>query len=73
MPENTLIKLLHLFPNKPWNWTGISDNPNITWDIVKDKCYNQFNWNMLSLNSNITLDIIRDNPVYKSHEYLFVS
>lgn len=25
-----LIDFVLQFPNKPWNWTGLSENPNIT-------------------------------------------
>ena len=23
-------------PDKPWNWYGVSRNPNITWDIIEN-------------------------------------
>jgi len=39
------------YPNKPWNWYGLSNNPNITFDIVKaypdkpwDLSYNKFSY-----------------------------
>jgi len=28
--KNELVKLLEKYPNKPWYWTAISENPNIT-------------------------------------------
>jgi len=28
--ENHLLKLLQLFPNKPWNYNWLSRNPNTT-------------------------------------------
>ena len=31
---NTLIKLLKSFPDKPWDYGGLSCNPNITFDFV---------------------------------------
>jgi len=33
--ENDLIKLLDLYPDKPWGWHGLSSNPYITWEIVQ--------------------------------------
>src|SRR6476620_8855776 len=30
---NQLIQLLGKYPNKLWNWYGISRNPNITWEF----------------------------------------
>jgi len=34
--DNELIKLLREFPDKPWYWRGLSMNPNITIEIVKE-------------------------------------
>ena len=31
-----LIKLVDYNPDKPWNWDGLSRNPNITWEIIKN-------------------------------------
>ena len=31
--ENDLVKLLELYPDKPWDWSGISENPNLTMKI----------------------------------------
>lgn len=51
-----------------WCWFGLSCNPNVTWEIVKesenDEYYKDIKWSYyyLSKNPNITIDIIRDNP-----------
>jgi len=34
MPYNHLYILLQLYPDKDWNWYGLSGNPNITWEII---------------------------------------
>ena len=60
--SNELIKLLETFPDKPWNWNFLSQNPNITWDIVKANQDKPWNWNVLSWNPNITWDIVKANP-----------
>ncbi len=36
------------------NWCGISENVNITWDIIRDNPEKPWNWYNLSSNSNIT-------------------
>ena len=33
--SNHITTLLSLYPAKPWDWYGLSCNPNITWDIVQ--------------------------------------
>ena len=55
---NHLAILLDLFPNKPWDWTVLSHNPNITWEIVQNNPDKPWNWSGLSFNPNITWDII---------------
>ena len=32
-----LWNLVQANPDKPWNWAALSENPNITWEIVKVK------------------------------------
>jgi hypothetical protein len=51
-------------PEKKWNWSCISINPNITWDIVKAHPNLPWNWMNLSFNKNITLKILKENPQY---------
>ena len=29
-----LLSLIDTYPNKPWDWTAISQNPNITLSII---------------------------------------
>lgn len=33
---NHLEILLELYPDKPWDWHVLSQNPNITWAIIID-------------------------------------
>src|SRR5947207_661161 len=61
---NSLIKLLRLFPDKPWNWGLLSSNPNISWEIVKDNLDKSWSWDKLGANPNITWEIVRNNPGY---------
>jgi hypothetical protein len=41
----------------------LSENPIITWEIVRDNPDKPWNWDLLSGNPNITWEIVRDNPV----------
>ena len=59
---NYLVKLLDLYPDKPWYWWGLSQNPNITWAVVKNNPDKPWNWRGLSQNPNITWDIVEQNP-----------
>ena len=49
-------------PAKPWDWNGLSSNPNITWDIVEKNPDKPWDWGVLSGNPNITWDIVEKNP-----------
>jgi hypothetical protein len=35
MDENTIIKLLNAFPDKPWCWDTLSINPNIQSEFIQ--------------------------------------
>ena len=41
-----------------WDWSGLSRNPVITWEIVISFPDKPWNWCELSRNSNITSDIV---------------
>ena len=71
MQENTIIKLLDKYPDKPWNWGRLSYNPNITINIIDRYPDKPWYWggsvfgNGLSKNPNITtsiLDKFSDKP-----------
>ena len=47
--------------DKPWEWHYLSENPNITWEIIQANPDKDWSWCMLSENPNITLDIIQAN------------
>ena len=59
---NELEKLLLEFSDKPWNWNGLSCNPNITMNFVKANPDKPWDWNELSRNPNITMDFVKANP-----------
>ena len=48
--------------DKPWDWFGLSQNPNITWDIVEANPDKHWDWDKISGNKNITFDIVEANP-----------
>ena len=49
-----------------WDYTYLSANPNITWDIVEqDKeinRYHEWDYEILSINHNISFDIVEAHP-----------
>ena len=59
---NHLEKLILKYPDKPWDWYGISSNPNITFDTILKYPDKSWNWNGISRNPNITFDIILKYP-----------
>ena len=42
--------------DKPWDWSQLSANPNITFDIVLSNLDKHWDWVHLSINPNITVD-----------------
>jgi hypothetical protein len=69
---NDLIKLLELYPDKPWNYYHLSYNPNITWEIVQKFPDKPWDYDYLSENPNITWEIIQANP-YKPWNWEYLS
>lgn len=47
--------------NAKWNWSSLSYNKNITWEIVKENMNKPWNWYGLSRNNSITWEIVKDN------------
>ena len=37
-------------PDKPWNWHGISRNPNVTWEIIQANPDKPWHWSEISRN-----------------------
>ena len=38
------------YSDKHWDWWSLSENPNITWDIVETNLDKSWNWKLLSEN-----------------------
>ena len=49
-------------PDKRWNYGLLSENPNITWDIVQAHPEIPWDYDRLSGNPNITLNIVQAYP-----------
>jgi hypothetical protein len=43
-------------------WDGISRNPNLTIEFIKENLDNPWNWSELSCNPNLTIEFINANP-----------
>ena len=59
---NELEKLLLKYPDKPWNWTSVSQNPNVTMKIVLANLDKLWDWYKLSCNQSITMKDIVSHP-----------
>ena len=67
-------KFIENLPEKSWDWNGLSENPNITFDIVQSYPEQPWKWGMygLSENPNITFDIVLAHPD-KSWDWISLS
>ncbi len=52
-----MMELVEKYPEKPWNWDGISYNPNITMEFIEKYLNKPWDWEEISANANITLDL----------------
>ena len=48
--------------DRAWDFCELSENPNVTWEIVKANPQIPWNFSYLSRNANITWEIITENP-----------
>jgi hypothetical protein len=46
----------------PWDYGWLSENPNITWDIIQANPDKLFNYERISYNPNITWEIVDAHP-----------
>jgi hypothetical protein len=49
------------YPDKPWDWEGISHNPNLTMEMILEHLDKPWNWNGISKNPNLTMEFIEKN------------
>jgi hypothetical protein len=65
---------LHYYDKIQWDleWNWISQNPNITLEIIESNPNYPWDWDSISYNPNITIEIIEKNPE-KPWEWLQIS
>ena len=56
------MSLIEKHPEKPWNWNGISRNPNITMEFIEKHPEKPWNWYNISSNPNLTMEFIEKHP-----------
>ena len=61
MWEKYLSQSIKTFPENFWNFKMLSENPNITWEIVQSNPDKPWSYSMLSKNPNITWEIVQAN------------
>ncbi len=59
---SALQLLLAKFPDKQWNWRGLSSNCDITFKDVFDYPDKPWDWQSLSSNPSITFQNVIDYP-----------
>ena len=60
--KTELEKLILKYPDKPWDWERISENPNITMDFIDTHPDKPWDWRWISGNPTVTMDIIDAHP-----------
>ena len=70
---NEFMEMIERYPDKPWCWSGISNNPNITMEIIDKYPDKPWNWSGISSNPNLTMDIIEKYPNKPLHWYCWIS
>src|SRR5271154_2745445 len=56
--SNHLWTLINKYPDKKWDWSALSQNPNITWEIISRNPDKPWNWIVMLCNHTITWEII---------------
>ena len=55
-------KLIINNPEKPWDWSNISHNPNLTMEMINNNPDKPWDWSGISWNPNLTMEMINNNP-----------
>ena len=56
------MEIIEAHPDKPWDWEGISCNPNLTLEFIEAHSEKPWNWHGISRNPNITMEFIEAHP-----------
>jgi len=66
------ISVVELHPEWPWDYDGLSENPNLTWEIVQKSPHQPWNYYKLTIHPCVTWKIIMDHPELPWKFSLFV-
>ena len=50
------LDFIEAHPEYPWDWSGVSWNPNLTMDFIEAHPEYPWNWDVVSRNPKITMD-----------------
>ena len=56
------MEFIEKYPEKPWNWWSISNNPKLTMEIIEKYPEKPWNWWGISNNPKLTMEIIEKYP-----------
>ena len=54
--------IIDMYPDKPWDWEGISRNPNITMEFIEANPDKDWNWHLISRTINLFPDTTLTKP-----------
>ena len=52
------MEIIEKYPNKPWNWKGISCNPNITMEFIEKYPNKPWRWGLMAYQKILILQWI---------------
>ena len=55
---NELEKIFKKFPNKDWDYTKLSNNPNLTIDMIQEYPNKPWNYTCISRNKSFTFKML---------------
>ena len=56
------MEIIENNPDKNWDWSYVSRNPNITMEMIENNPDKPWKWRYISHNSNLTMEIIDKYP-----------
>lgn len=65
--RNLTVKFIEKHSKLPWDWWGLSRNPNITMEYIEKHPEFPWDWRGVSYNSNLTMEYIEEHPELPWH------
>lgn len=59
---SVIERLLLRFPTKPWSWSDVSFNSNVSIDFIQQHPEFPWDWEQVACNPNLTIEFVRAHP-----------